>query len=85
MGITRAVVIELAEKLGVPVAEPNLTRYEIMTADECFLTGSAAEIVPVVSLDGRTIGDGKPGRLTMELTEQFHKLTRTEGTPVGGR
>ncbi len=85
LGITRAVVIELAEKLGVPVAEPNLTRYEIMTADECFLTGSAAEIVPVVSLDGRTIGDGKPGRLTMELTEQFHKLTRTEGTPVGGR
>jgi len=83
LGITRAVVFELAAKLGVRVTEPNLTRYEIMTADECFLTGSAAEIVPVVSLDGRSIGDGKPGALTLKLMEEFRKLTRSEGTPIG--
>jgi branched-chain amino acid aminotransferase len=69
--------------LGVTVAEPNLTRYEVMTADECFLTGTAAELVPVVSLDGRSIGNGKPGALTLKLMEEFHKVTRTEGTPIG--
>ena len=81
-GITRAAVIELAGKLGLPVREMNLTRYDVMTADECFLTGSAAEIVPVASLDGRIIGTGKPGAITLQLTEAFHKLTRSEGTPI---
>jgi len=82
IGITRGVVIELAGKLGIPVGEPNLTRYDLMTADECFLTGTAAEIVPVTALDGRPIGSGKPGVLTLKLTEDFRKLTRSEGTAL---
>ena len=81
-GITRTVVLELAGKLGLPAGEGNLTRYDVMTADECFLTGSAAEIVPVASLDGRTIGTGQPGAVTLQLTEEFRKLTRLEGTPI---
>jgi len=81
-GITRGVVLELASKLGLPASEANLTRYDVMTADECFLTGSAAEIVPVASLDGRTIGTGKPGAVTLQLTTEFRKLTRSEGTPI---
>ncbi len=81
-GITRGVVIELAAKLGIPCSEPNMTRYEIMTADECFLTGTAAEIVPVSSLDGRAIGHGQPGAVTLKLMDEFHKLTRAEGWPI---
>jgi branched-chain amino acid aminotransferase len=76
-GITRAVIMELA-----PVTEKNLTRHDLMTADECFLTGTAAEIVPVASLDGRPIGSGKPGAVTLKLTEEFRTLTRSEGTPI---
>ncbi len=82
VGITRNVVIELAGRLGIPVSEPNLTRYDLMAADECFLTGTAAEIVPVASLDGRPIGSGKPGPVTLKLTEEFRTLTRSEGTPI---
>jgi branched-chain amino acid aminotransferase len=82
IGITRQVVIELAAKLGMPVSEPNLTRYDLMTADECFLTGTAAEIVPVVSLDGRVIGSGKPGEVTLKLIAEFRTLTPLEGTPI---
>ena len=81
-GITRAVVMELAKQLGVPVSEPNLTRYDLTTADECFLTGTAAEIVPVASIDGRVIGSGKPGALTLKLTEAFRKLAQTTGTAI---
>jgi branched-chain amino acid aminotransferase len=81
-GITRAVAIELAGTMKIPVGEPNLTRYDLMTADECFLTGTAAEIVPVVKIDGRVIGNGKPGRVTLKLMEAFRKLTRREGTPI---
>jgi branched-chain amino acid aminotransferase len=77
IGITRGVIMELT-----PVREVNMTRYDIMTADECFLTGTAAEIVPVAALDGRPIGSGKPGALTSKLTEEFRKLTRSEGTQV---
>ena len=82
IGITRQVVFQLAAKLGVTMTEPNLTRYDIMTADECFLTGTAAEVVPVIGLDGRVIGSGKPGPLTLKLIEEFHKLTRAEGTSI---
>jgi branched-chain amino acid aminotransferase len=82
IGITRGVVFELAAKMGIAVSEPNLTRYDIMTADECFLTGTAAEIVPVASLDGRPIGSGKPGVLTLKLMSEFRKLTCSEGTPL---
>ena len=82
-GITRGVVFELAAKLTIPCGESNLTRYDVMTADECFLTGTAAEIVPVGSLDGRVIGGGKPGSVTLRLMAEFHQLTRAEGTPIG--
>jgi branched-chain amino acid aminotransferase len=83
VGITRQVVFELAARRGIAVSEPNLTRYDLLTADEVFLTGTAAEIVPVASIDGRVIGDGQPGALTLKLTEDFRKLTRTEGVPIG--
>jgi branched-chain amino acid aminotransferase len=75
-GITREAVIELAEEMKIPVQQIALTRHDIFIADECFLTGSAAEVIPVVKLDSRTIGDGKPGPLTKKLTERFHQLTR---------
>ena len=81
-GITRAVILELAATLGVPVIERSLTRYDIFTADECFLTGTAAEVIPVVSLDRRTIGDGKPGPWTKRFLEEFHQLAMSTGTPV---
>jgi len=81
-GITRAVIIELAETLGVPFKEKSLTRYDIYTADECFLTGTAAEVIPVVSLDRRKIGGGKPGEYTKRFLKAFHELASTTGTPV---
>lgn len=82
-GITRAVILEIAEKIGVPVVERSLTRYDIYIADECFLTGTAAEVIPVVSLDRRQIGNGKPGGLTAKFLKEFHALAETTGTPVG--
>jgi branched-chain amino acid aminotransferase len=75
-GITRDAVIGLAREMGVEVAEVALTKYDAYVADECFLTGSAAEIIPVVKLDGRTIGDGKPGSMTRKLTARFKELTQ---------
>lgn len=80
-GITRAVILELAAQLGVPVAERSLTRYDIFVADECFLTGTAAEVIPVVSLDRRKIGTGQPGPLTRRFIEAFKTLANTTGTP----
>jgi branched-chain amino acid aminotransferase len=77
-GITRDAVIELAEVAGIPVREENLTRHDVYAADECFLTGTAAEVVPVVECDGRPIGGGKPGPLTRQLRERFLHLVRTE-------
>jgi branched-chain amino acid aminotransferase len=81
-GITRRVVIELAAQAGVTVTEPNLTRYDLFNADECFLTGTGAEIVPVVKIDGRVIGTGKPGRLTRKLVSAYHALTKVSGEPI---
>jgi branched-chain amino acid aminotransferase len=75
-GITRNAVIRLAREAKVPVAETTLLRHDIYIADECFLTGTAAEVVPVTSLDGRQIGDGRPGPITRDLLERFRKLTR---------
>lgn len=75
-GITRAAVIELAQEAGLPVHEVPLTKHDVYIADECFLTGTAAEIVPVVKVDSRPIGDGKPGPITKDLMERFHRLTR---------
>jgi branched-chain amino acid aminotransferase len=75
-GITRDAVIEIAQAAGIPVRELPLTKHDIYIADECFLTGTAAEVIPVVKLDNRTIGDGFPGPITRDLIERFHKLTR---------
>jgi len=74
-GITRNAVMRLAREAGMDVREPTMTRHDIYTADECFLTGTAAEIVPVVSLDGRTIGTGEPGPVTQDLLRRFRTLT----------
>jgi len=76
-GITRNAVIRLAREATIPVTESTLLRHDIYVADECFLTGTAAEVIPVTSLDGRAIGLGKPGPITKDLLERFKKLTRT--------
>ena len=81
-GITRGTVMELATQLGVKVSEPNLTRYDLFNADECFLTGTGAEIMPVIKIDGRIIGSGKPGVLTLKLIEEYHALTKVTGEPI---
>jgi branched-chain amino acid aminotransferase len=81
-GITRQVVMELAEEEGLTVSEPNLTRYDLFNADECFLTGTGAEIVPVVKIDGRVIDTGKPGPITRKLEEEYRSLTRGSGEPI---
>jgi branched-chain amino acid aminotransferase len=75
-GITRNAIIELAKAAGVAVQELALTRYDIYAADECFLTGTAAEVIPVVKCDARQIGSGKPGPLTRQLRERYLQLTR---------
>jgi branched-chain amino acid aminotransferase len=81
-GVTRAVVFDLAAEFGIPIREPMMTRYDIFTADECFLTGTAAEVIPAVKLDTRPIGDGKPGPLTRRLIARFRELTASTGTPI---
>ncbi|MFM7035405.1 MAG: branched-chain-amino-acid transaminase [Planctomycetia bacterium] len=75
-GITRNAVMELARKAGIDCREATLTRHDLYTADECFLTGTAAEVIPVVDIDGRTIGSGTPGPITARLTKDFHALVR---------
>jgi branched-chain amino acid aminotransferase len=75
-GITRAAVIELAQAAGIEVRETALTKHDVYIADECFLTGTAAEVIPVVKVDSRTIGSGKPGAMTRDLEQRFKKLTR---------
>lgn len=77
-GITRDAVIELAQAAGLPVQQIALTRHDLFIADECFLTGTAAEIIPVVKLDSRTIGTGQPGPITRQLMQKFAELTRRE-------
>jgi len=81
-GITRRVVLDLGVELGFKVAETNLTRYDLFNADECFLTGTGAELVPVVRLDGRVIGTGKPGPITERLVAQYRALTKMSGEPI---
>ena len=75
-GVTRNTVLELARAANIPVQETALMRLDVHTADECFLTGTAAEVIPVVKCDGRTIGNGKPGPITKQLRERFHQITR---------
>lgn len=81
-GITRQVVLELAERQGMTTGEPNLTRYDLFTADECFLTGTGAELIPVVKIDGRVVGDGRPGKVTRRLVSEYHVLTNGSGEPI---
>lgn len=79
-GITRDVVIKIAKKLKIKTNEHVLTRHELYISDEAFLTGTAAEIVPVVKVDGRAIGAKKPGKITKAIMSEFHKITKTQGT-----
>lgn len=84
-GITRGVVMtELAGQCGLKPAECNLTRYDVFNADECFLTGTGAELVPVVKVDGRVIGAGEPGACTRKLVEHYRALTKVSGEPIYG-
>jgi branched-chain amino acid aminotransferase len=81
-GITRGVVLELARAQGLEAGEPNLTRHDLFNADECFLTGTGAEIIAVVKIDGRVIGSGKPGAVTRQLIAEYRKLTKVSGQPI---
>ena len=78
-GITRRTVMELGHRLRLDVREELLTRHDLFNADEVFLTGTAAEIIPVVKIDGRVIGGGKPGRMTKKLQQAFRQVTKTDG------
>jgi branched-chain amino acid aminotransferase len=81
-GITRSIVFEIAAELGIKIMEADITRHDVFIADECFLTGTAAEIVPVAKADGRLIGNGKPGPITVRTIARFHAMTHETGTPI---
>jgi len=81
-GITRAAAIELLAEMGYKVIEANLGLFDLYTADEIFVTGTAAESAPMTKLDGRLIGTGKPGQLTLRMVEAFEIITQTTGTPI---
>ena len=81
-GITRSTIFSIAKELNVPIRESDMTRYDIWVADECFLTGSGAEVIPTVKLDGREIGNGKPGPITKRVLESFRKRVLVEGTRI---
>jgi branched-chain amino acid aminotransferase len=81
-GVTRQTVLDLCGSLGIPAAEQTLTLHDMYTADECFLTGTGAELGPVVELDGRKIGAGQPGPVTQRILAAFRDLAAREGTPV---
>lgn len=81
-GITRKVVLELARETGLETHETDLSRYDLFNAEECFITGTGAEIVPVVKIDGRVIGSGQVGDTTHLLIKRYHELTRISGEPI---
>ena len=81
-GLTRKAVLELAKQTGREVRETMMTRYDLWVADEVFLTGTAAEVVPVVDIDGRIVGAGKPGPVTGDLMRRFRELTRLAGVAI---
>jgi branched-chain amino acid aminotransferase len=80
-GITRGVVFEVCKDLGIPIQEIDMSRHEVYTADECFLTGTAAEVIAAVKCDQREIGNGKPGPITQQVIAKFRELANTTGTP----
>jgi len=81
-GVTRSAIVDIAKDLGIPLREANLTRYDLWCSDEFFLTGSGAEVIPVVKLDGRTIGSGAPGPVTKRVLAEFRKRVLVEGTRI---
>lgn len=81
-GITRDTIFDIAKEIGVPIREADLTRYDVWCADECFLTGTGAEVIPVVKLDGREIGAGKPGATTQKVLAAFRRRVLVEGTRI---
>ena len=81
-GITRDTIFSVAQALSLPAEEHDLTRYDLWNADECFLTGTGAEVIPVVKLDGREIGDGKPGPVTNRVLAEFRRRVFIEGTRI---
>lgn len=81
-GITRSTIFDVAKEIGVPIREVNMTRYDVWCADECFLTGTGAEVIPVVKLDGREIGSGKPGPITQRVLASFRQRVLVEGTRI---
>lgn len=81
-GVTRDAVLQIAEEMNLPCAERDMALFDIYSADEAFLTGTAAEVVPLTKLDDREIGDGKPGKLTWQIIERYRAITQNEGDPV---
>lgn len=81
-GMTRQTVVELAKKLGIELLEKPITRFDVWTADECFLTGTAAKLIPLVELDARPIGTGKPGEMTQRLIAAFNVVAPVEGVKI---
>jgi len=81
-GITREVIFEIANELNVPIRERDFSRHEVFTCDECFLTGTAAEVIAAVKLDQRLIGNGRPGPLTGRVIARFRELTQSTGTAI---
>lgn len=84
-GITRNTTMEIAREMGIKVSEEVFTRHDLYTADECFLTGTAAELIPVVKVDGREIGNGVPGPIFKQLLAAFRELTLTNGPEIYGK
>lgn len=81
-GVTRGTIFDIAVEIGVPIREVNMTRYDVWCSDECFLTGTGAEVIPVVKLDGREIGAGKPGPITQRVLASFRRRVLVEGTKI---
>ena len=81
-GITRDGILEIAGRLGIPAREERLTRFDLFNADECFLTGTGAELIPVVDVDDRRIGNGAPGEMSLRILEAFRKLITEDGVHV---
>jgi branched-chain amino acid aminotransferase len=81
-GITREAILELAEQLKIPAREERLTRFDLFNADECFLTGTGAELMPVVDIDDRRIGEGTPGEISLRILNAFRKLITEDGIHV---
>jgi branched-chain amino acid aminotransferase len=74
--------MDIAKELGIPCSEQALTRYDLWTADECFLTGTAAEVIPCVEVDHRMVGEGKPGSLTKRFIDVFRGKVSVEGVKI---